>query len=377
MKIVFLHVYSEKNTGDAAIVSVMLHKYRQQYPDAEIVLSSITPQKNKAFHDAPYISSFFQEAIYTSEVSSQRILKTVTIALGALCGGIFFTKPLKEFSRHLKEADLVVGTGGGYIIAKKTKQGWATLLLTLLEFWYAKKLGKTVILEAMSIGPLESNVQKKLTSKILNMLDVIHIRELISLRFLKSIEVNKPQIKKSVDLGFFFAPKTKTKMKNYLIKRGFFFTKPVLGITVKKCFDLEDPRQKAYEDAIAGFVNKVLQDRDMKVVFIPHVTAKAQNDDDRDIMQRIKPKLVFKEKCILLMEEYDYRDIKGIYENLNWLVGTRMHSVIFAYTADVPVVAIAYEPKTNGIMKTLGLEKQVINADSITAGKLYSTLSLL
>jgi polysaccharide pyruvyl transferase WcaK-like protein len=52
-------------------------------------------------------------------------------------------------------------------------------------------------------------------------------------------------------------------------------------------------------------------------------------------------------------------------------------TIAFAYTADVPVVAIAYEPKTNGIMKTLGLEKQVINADSITAGKLYSTLSLL
>jgi colanic acid/amylovoran biosynthesis protein len=236
MKIVFLHVYSEKNTGDAAIVSVMLHKYRQQYPDAEIILSSITPQKNKAFHDAPYISSFFQEAIYTSEVSSQRILKTVTIALGALCGGIFFTKPLKEFSRHLKEADLVVGTGGGYIIAKKTKQGWATLLLTLLEFWYAKKLGKTVILEAMSIGPLESNVQKKLTSKILNMLDVIHIRELISLRFLKSIEVNKPQIKKICRSRVLLCAKNENQDEELPHKAGRFFYETGVGNYGKEMF---------------------------------------------------------------------------------------------------------------------------------------------
>jgi colanic acid/amylovoran biosynthesis protein len=229
----------------------------------------------------------------------------------------------------------------------------------------------------MSIGPLQSNLQKKITAKVLNTLDEIHIREMISYNFVRSIGVKKELLKKSVDLAFFFAPKTKTAMHNYLMKRGVFFTKPVLGITVKKCFPLDDPRQKKYEEAIAGFVNKILQEKDIKVVFIPHVTAKAQNDDDRLIIQRIKPQLVFKEKVILLMEEYSYRDIKGIYENLNWLIGTRMHSVIFALTAQVPVIAIAYEPKTLGIMKTLHLEKQVLQSDSVTASALYTAFSLI
>jgi colanic acid/amylovoran biosynthesis protein len=377
MKILFLHVYSEKNTGDAAIVSVMLGKYSKQYPDAEIVLSSITPQKNKAFLGARYISSFFQEAIYTSEIPSQRVLKTLAIIFGTLSGGIFFNTPLKEFVRNIKEADLIVGTGGGYIIANNSTHDWITLILTLLEFWFAKRLGKKVILEAMSIGPLQGGLQKKLCSRVLNKLDEIHIREMISYNFVKSIGIETRLLKKSVDLAFFFAPKTKTAMKNYLMKRGVFFTKPVLGVTVKKCFPLDDPRQIKYEEAIAGFVNKILQEKDMKVVFIPHVTAKAQNDDDRMIIQRIKPKLVFKEKVILLMDEYSYRDIKGIYENLNWLIGTRMHSVIFALTAQVPVIAIAYEPKTLGIMKTLHLEKQVLQSENITASALYTAFSLL
>lgn len=377
MKILFLHVYSEKNTGDAAIVSVMLGKYSKLYPEAEITLSSVTPQKNKAFLGARYISSFFQEAVYTSDIPSQRILKTLAIIIGALCGGFFFSKSLKEFTKHIKEADLIVGTGGGYIIAKADTHDWVTLILTLLEFWFAKRLGKKVILEAMSIGPLQSGLQKKLAAKVLNTLDEIHIREMISYTFVKSIGVKKELLKKSVDLAFFFAPKTKTTMKNYLMKRGVFFTKPVLGITVKKCFPLDDARQIKYEQAIAGFVNKILQEKDIKVVFIPHVTARAQNDDDRLIIQRIKPQLVFKEKVILLMEEYSYRDIKGIYENLNWLIGTRMHSVIFALIGQVPVVAIAYEPKTLGIMKTLHLEKQVLQSDSITATALYTAFSLL
>ena len=208
MKILFLHVYSEKNTGDAAIVSVMLGKYSKQYPDAEITLSSITPQKNKAFLGARYISSFFQEAIYSTEVPSQRVLKTLTIIAGALCGGIFFSKPLKDFVRHVKEADLIVGTGGGYIIANSSIHDWTTLALTLLEFWFAKRLGKKVILESMSIGPLQSGLQKKLCAKVLNSLDEIHIREMISYNFVKAIGVNTSILKKSVDLAFFFAPKT-------------------------------------------------------------------------------------------------------------------------------------------------------------------------
>jgi polysaccharide pyruvyl transferase WcaK-like protein len=66
MKIVFLHVYSEYNTGDAAIISVMLDDYRARYPGAEIFLSSITDPDKKSFKDAQYISSIFQEAIYST-----------------------------------------------------------------------------------------------------------------------------------------------------------------------------------------------------------------------------------------------------------------------------------------------------------------------
>lgn len=377
MKIVFLHVYSEKNTGDAAIVHVMLRKYIQLYPGAEIVLSSITKQQHKSFMDAEYISSFFQEAIYRSDSAKVRALRTFAICLGAYFRGKFFGGRLREFVQHIKSADLIVGVGGGYIQADATVHDWVTLVLTLIEIWFCKREGKQVILEAMSIGPFATNWQKKLAAKVLNQVDTIFVRENITAACLKNIGVVTPTITKAVDLGFYFKPKTKEKMKNYLMKRGVFFTKPVLGITVKKCFALDDPRQRAYEEGIAGFVNQVLKDKDMKVVFIPHVTAKMQHDDDREIIQRIKPLLIYKEKTILLMEEYNYQDIKGIYENLTWLVGTRMHSVIFALTAQVPVVAIGYEPKTLGIMKTLGLEKNVLQADKVTTPALYSAFSAL
>jgi colanic acid/amylovoran biosynthesis protein len=61
-----------------------------------------------------------------------------------------------------------------------------------------------------------------------------------------------------------------------------------------------------------------------------------------------------------------------MYGGLDLLVGTRFHSVIFAMTASVPVLAIEYEHKTSGIMKDLGLDEWVhdittVDGDTLTA----------
>ena len=48
--------------------------------------------------------------------------------------------------------------------------------------------------------------------------------------------------------------------------------------------------------------------------------------------------------------------------SLDYLVGTRFHSVIFALAARVPCIAIGYEHKTRGIMRDLSLDGWVLPA---------------
>ena len=57
---------------------------------------------------------------------------------------------------------------------------------------------------------------------------------------------------------------------------------------------------------------------------------------------------------------------------MDYFVGTRMHSNIFATSMCVPTTAIAYEKKTNGIMETVGLENYIIEIDDITSSDLYN-----
>ena len=67
----------------------------------------------------------------------------------------------------------------------------------------------------------------------------------------------------------------------------------------------------------------------------------------------------------VIQKRYDHQTIKALYGRLDYLVGTRFHSVIFALTSFVPAIAIGYEHKTEGIMRDLGLEKWVMPIENV------------
>ena len=62
---------------------------------------------------------------------------------------------------------------------------------------------------------------------------------------------------------------------------------------------------------------------------------------------------------------------------LDYLVGNRFHSVIFALAARVPCIAIGYEHKTHGIMRDLSLDGWVLPARDLSAAGLYGLFGKL
>ena len=67
-----------------------------------------------------------------------------------------------------------------------------------------------------------------------------------------------------------------------------------------------------------------------------------------------------------------------MYGLMDFFVGTRMHSVIFAMLSAVPVIAISYQgPKAQGIMEQALLSNYVINIDSVTPDALQEKFDKL
>ena len=113
----------------------------------------------------------------------------------------------------------------------------------------------------------------------------------------------------------------------------------------------------------------------MAVYFVPQVLADELNDVSvaREVLSRVSNL----EHVYLLDQDLDPRDLKGLYGGFDLFIGVRMHANIFALSAGVPTVAIAYEPKTEGIMNQLGLGEYAIGIRRLDSPGLIALLDRL
>ena len=144
-------------------------------------------------------------------------------------------------------------------------------------------------------------------------------------------------------------------------------------MTVRRWLDPDG--QDRYERAIAAVVDRIQARTGFRVILIPQVTSPYRDDDDRTVGRRVAAHCRG-EQPILLEQAGDHRQIKAAYNQLDFLIGTRFHSVIFSLTSGVPCIAIEYEHKSRGIMRELGLEHWVRrSATSQKRGLAVSSIS--
>ena len=365
MKILITHFFSKKNKGDAAINTVLVHELKKKYPKAHIVLSSTDAfAPGERFEGVLFVSSILYEALYVSVHPVTRILRTLYVLVASLLWVLtkkrtYVPDGLRGFLEALSTADLVVPTGGSYLMASSSIQSNIVLILQLWPIFLAKLLNKKVVMYAQSIGPFENGFGRTSARYVLDTVASIEAREPITKAILLALGVNKPTITVSADAAFLFSSKFKKTMKEFLNKKGATDSKIKVGITVKRCYD--DIRQEKYEKSIGGLVQHLIEKYDAQVIFVPQCTSTLHNDDDRVVSRAIVKSMQSPKNVFLLEDEFDHYHIKSLFENLDYLVATRMHSAIFAITGHVPTLAIAYEHKTKGTMEALGLSKWCID----------------
>ena len=118
--------------------------------------------------------------------------------------------------------------------------------------------------------------------------------------------------------------------------------------------------------ALARLIDHVQSDPPAFGLFSsPRTLRRSSGEDDRDVNRRIAGYCRGTRPPILVEERCDPTEITGLYASLDFLVGMRFHSVIFALTSYVPSIAIEYHYKARGIMRDLGLEEWVLALDDV------------
>ncbi len=377
MNILLTHGYSKDNRGDAAIVSAMVDKLRVLYPSAVLSLVTLDRfQQGAKFEGVDLLHAFFYSAIYTSRSTLFRILRTIKMlattliwaALFRLLGteiDLLLNENELETIRAYKNAHTILAVGGGYLVGKNTLHDTVTVIVQLHAIIVGVILKKPVVLFSQSIGPFGNWVQQVLSSFVLNMVSIIMPREPLSTANLRELKVVKPNIAETADVAFLFESSGQAEVKQILSKLGVQDLTKLVAITVRNWLDIE--KQESYEQAVAKFA-QYLVTQGYTVLFVPQVTSAFHNDDDTVVNDRIKVLLTSGQQSIyFLPNSFNFRQTKSVFEICKYVVGTRMHSVIFALTSRVPALAIAYERKTVGIMSSFGLQEYIIPMEQVTA----------
>jgi polysaccharide pyruvyl transferase CsaB len=231
--------------------------------------------------------------------------------------------------------------GGGNLLQDNTST--RSLFFYLSTVWLAKKLKLKVMIYANGIGPLKNSLNRIMTKKIINKVDVITLREKLSFSELEHMDISKPHILLTADAALTVAddsPSTDTNILEYLqIKEGL----PLLGISLRKYPGHEKFEHEKYETVIAQAVDHIVSKYGAYPVFIP-----MQHPEDIPILENVAAKM--QNKSCLIREKLDVHQTYDLISRTHMLLGMRLHALVFSAVAAVPMVGLVYDPKIQGFL---------------------------
>lgn len=258
------------------------------------------------------------------------------------------------FFRSLKKAKIFVN-GGGSLIQDVTSS--RSLYFYLFTLWAAKRQGCRVLMYGCGIGPLKSERNRKLAAKVLNKTtEVITLRDSKSMRLLKEIGVDKPEIILTADPVVNIKKSNPVQIESAFRSEGIEETEALIGFCLRNW-----PQFNCY-DQVAKAADYAYETYGVTPVFLP-IEVPADISAARKVTERMKA------PYYVCTKQHEVGDLIGMLGSMRAVVGMRLHSLIFATAGGSPVVGISYDVKVDSFLQDLD-SKACLALEELTADKL-------
>ncbi|MFN2340893.1 MAG: polysaccharide pyruvyl transferase CsaB, partial [Halanaerobium sp.] len=316
-KIVISGYYGFNNLGDEAVLAGIISLLKNRNKNLKITVLSASPKKTAELYNVNAVS----------RTSLMQILAA------------------------LAEADLFI-SGGGSLLQDVT--GSFSVPYYLGMAWLAKMQGTKTVYYAQGAGPLNKWWSQKLTALTLNRFELLGVRDQGSQNLLKKIGVKK-EVELTVDPVFaLYDPLANQRQQ---IK-----AKVEVGISVR-------PWSVDYLEELAAGLNQFARDNNIKFILFP--MHQGSDDETSNQLQR---------KLESEAEIYDLPAVPSealkAFSQLDLFVGVRLHSLIFALLNQVPLLALSYDPKIEGLMSEIDY-LPLIKLEDLEAAEVAASLEAI
>lgn len=295
--------YGKENAGDEAILRAIIREMREIDPYMPITVLSRRPMRTKLVYRVDAIHTF-------------RMLK---------------------WSRRMRTTRLYI-SGGGSLIQDVTSR--RSLWYYLYNLRAAKLRGNQVMMYGCGIGPVIRERHRELSAKVMNRyVDAITLREPDSLRELRDMGVDNPEVHLSADPALILPIAQPDIVDSAMLSHDV----PLQGNYI--CFALRN---------WPGFSEKLPDVRAAAVYAyekygLTPIFLAVEKLLDPDILYRAAENLPVPHH--LMLGSDDPAAIAGVLSRMKVVVSMRLHALIFAAGQGVPLVGIVYDPKVSSFLK--------------------------
>lgn len=368
LKILIPNGSSPKNLGDLAILSELISLIKVSFPNSQIVLHTFD-KKLHFFRDVEIKDSLYSRSIFKTTSPVLRLFSTVDLFFSLVlysCGIKFsFDKDIRELIYDYSSSDVIFFCGGGYLRSQSGLTQFLNLFMILVVFAFGIVSGAKTVMAPASFGPFAYGWQSRLAVIVLEKFDVVMLREVLSYECLKKLKLDN--IFLSTDLALFLAKKTKLLVnKTTNIRKK----ELLVGFTIRNW--LPSAKQYKLEQSYLKCLYKLSKEYKLTVQPIVQVSSIDYGDKDLTITQSIAKELSnlnIKVNKVIIPNSLNQALVT--YSMLDFLIGMRMHSTIFAAISGIPFVAVSYEYKMDGFASQVDMEDYLISCVDVTENLLY------
>ncbi|MSS77683.1 hypothetical protein FYJ26_04545 [Anaerococcus sp. WCA-380-WT-2B] len=333
MKKILIASHYNRNNGDRAVLESTVRILKEIDNNIEITVSTTDP--------SDLIDKRFK--VVDWPVKNKKIYKLIFRAIASL-GRVSLLKKYyklfvdKEYLNAIKESDIVLVTGGHHLTDILGVKNFYNLAINYLVPIFEDK---KIYLMPQSIGPVDENNMRNVSKYILEKVNNIAYRDKSSKIFLDELSIDTPYI--YVPDIVFTLPRYNSKTQS---KR--------IGIALY-CSYVGDKKDK-----LLPFVKKNLIDLiyiyvkegyKFSIISMDPNDLEVSNDILREVNTQFDSSVVNIEKP----ETNSILDTVKLFSSKELILAYKTHSVVFSLINYVPVVAIAYHPKSIEFMEKINL----------------------
>ncbi len=293
------------NSGDEALLFAILNTLRSKKADLNVTVLSKTPRETENVYR---VKSIYRYNIF-------------------------------KIIREMRETKMLL-FGGGSLIQDVTSS--KSIFYYLVILFLAKRMGMKTMLYANGIGPVHKKFNRYLTSRILNKVDIITLRDDKSDEELKSMGVTAPDIIITADPAF-------TLDVDGTLS-GKYFTN-MAGVPEGRRIGIVSIREwkgavADFETEMARLCDYMVEKHDIYPLFVP-MQYPADLEVSSEVMNRMK------HDSYVINRELSVPEVFSVLSEAEIIIGMRLHSLIYATTLGIPAMALVYDPKVSAFMESI------------------------